>query len=151
MFATRKPFNIKLHLYIPLLVISCPWKRVSMDFGGGLPMSRKWNNYLDVVVDSFSKMCILFLCKKKIMAEMAAHLFFQNVWVHFGLPTSIISNSDSRVIRKFWSSLWNLMEIEMNKRTPFHPQIYGQTKVVNRNVVHTLRGYCGKHPKLWDE
>ena len=98
MFATSKPFNIKLRFYIPLLVPSRPWKRVSMDFGGGLPMSRKWNNYLDVVVDRFSKMCILILCKKKIMAEMAAHLFFQNVWVHFGLPTSIISDLDSRVI-----------------------------------------------------
>jgi len=41
MFATRKPFNIKLRFYIPLLVLSRPWKRVSMDFGGGLPMSRK--------------------------------------------------------------------------------------------------------------
>ena len=85
------------------------------------------------------------------MAEMAAHLFFQNVWVHFGLPTSIILDLDSRVIGKFWSSLWELMETEMNKSTTFHPQIYGKTKVVNPNVVHILRGYCGKHPKLWDE
>ena len=85
------------------------------------------------------------------MAEMVAHLFFQNVWVHFGLPTSIISDSDSRVIGKFWSSLWELMETETNKSTTFHPQIYGQRKVVNQNVVHILRGYCGKHPRLWDE
>jgi hypothetical protein len=34
-------------------------------------------------------------CKKKITVEMTAHLFFQNVWVHFGLPTSIISYRDS--------------------------------------------------------
>ena len=72
-------------------------------------MYRKWNNYLDVVVDSLSKMCILILCKKKIMAEMEAHLFCQNVWVDFGIPTSIISDSDSRVIGKFghlYGSLW---------------------------------------------
>ena len=85
------------------------------------------------------------------MAEMDADLFFQNVWVHFDLRTSIISDLDSCVIWKFWSSLWELMETETNKSTTFHPQIYGQTKVVNRNVVHILRGYCGKHPKLWDE
>ena len=78
-------------------------------------MSRKWNNYLDVVVDSFSKMCILILCKKKIMAEMDAHLFFQNVWVHFGLPTSIILDSDSHVIGKFghiYGSLWKQRRIK---------------------------------------
>jgi hypothetical protein len=28
---------------------------------------------------------------------------------------------------------------------------YGQTEVVNRIMVHLLRGYCNKHPKLWDE
>lgn len=24
-------------------------------------------------------------------------------------------------------------------------------EVVNRTMVHLLRGYCGKHPKTWDE
>ena len=81
------------------------------------------------------------------MAKMAAHLFFQNVWVYFRLPTSIISDSDSCIIGKFWSYLWD----NINKSTTFHPQIYGQTKMVNRNVVDILRGYCGKHPKPWDE
>jgi hypothetical protein len=65
-----------------------------MDFVGGLPMSRKGHDYLYVVVDRFNKMCILMPCKKQITTEMTAHLFFQNVWVHFGLPTSIISDRD---------------------------------------------------------
>ena len=33
--------NRKLGLYTPLLVLSHPWESVSMDFVGGLPMSRK--------------------------------------------------------------------------------------------------------------
>jgi hypothetical protein len=36
-----------------------------MDFVGGLPMSRKGHDYLYVVVDRFSKMCILMPCKKR--------------------------------------------------------------------------------------
>ena len=151
MCATRKPSNKMLGLYTPLPVPSRPWESVSMDFVGGLPMSRKGHDYLYVVVDRFSKMCILMPCKKQITAKMTAHLFFQNVWVHFGLPTSIISDRDSRFLGKFLSSLWELMDTKLKKSTTFHPQTDGQTEVVNRTVVHLLLGYCAKHPKLWDE
>ena len=65
MCATSKHSNRKLGLYIPLLVPSHQWESVSMDFVGGLPMSRKGNYYLYVVVDRFSKMCILFLLKSR--------------------------------------------------------------------------------------
>jgi hypothetical protein len=78
-------------------------------------------------------------------------MFFHHVWVHFGLPKSIISDQYSRFIGNFWSSLWALMDTKLKKRTTFHPQTNGQTEVVNRTVVHLLRGYCRKHPKLWDE
>jgi hypothetical protein len=78
-------------------------------------------------------------------------MFFQNVWVHFGLPKSIISDRDSRFIGSFWSSLWELMDTKLKKSIYFHPQTDGQTEVVNKTVVHLLRGYCSKHPKLWDE
>ena len=90
MFATSKPSNKKLGVYTPLLDPSRPWESVSMDFVGGLPMSRKGHDYLYVVVDRFRKMCILMPCKKHNTAEMNAHLFFQNVWVHFLLPTYIV-------------------------------------------------------------
>ena len=63
-----------------------------MDFVGGIPLSKRGHDYLYVVVDRFIKMCILVPCKKQITAEQTAKLFFHNVWVHFRLPTSIISD-----------------------------------------------------------
>ena len=67
--ATSKPSDRKLGLYTPLRVPSRPWESVSMDFVGGLPLSRKGHDYLYVVVDRFNKMCILMPCKKKITIE----------------------------------------------------------------------------------
>ena len=43
------------------------------------------------------------------------------------------------------------MDSKLKKSTAFHPQIDGQTEVVNRTVVQLLRGYCSKHLKIWDE
>jgi hypothetical protein len=149
--ATSKPSNRKLGLYTPLPVPSRPWESVSMDVVSGLPMSRRGHDYLYVVVDRFSKMCILMPCTKQVTAEQTSQLFFQNIWVHFGLPKSIISDRDSRFVGSFWSSLWALMDTKLKKSTTFHPQTDGQTEVVNRTVVHLIRAYCSKHPKLWDE
>ena len=67
--AISKPSNRKLRLYTPLLTPSRPWESVSMDFVGGLPLSKRGHDYLYVVVDRFKKMSILMPYKKKITAE----------------------------------------------------------------------------------
>ena len=123
MCSTSKPSNKKLGLYMPLLVPSRPWDNIYMDFVGEFPMSRKWHDYLYIVVDRFRQMCILVPCKKKVTVEQTANMFFSNVWVHFGLPTSIISYRDSRFMGEFWSTLWGLMDTKLKKSISFHPQM----------------------------
>jgi len=122
-----------------------------MDFVGGIPQSRKGHDYLYVFVDMFSKMCTLTPCKNKITAEQTTQIFFQNIWVHFGLPTSIVCGQDSRFVGNSWSNLWDMMDTKLKKSTTFHTQIDGQIEMVNKTIIHLLRGYCSKHPKLWDE
>jgi hypothetical protein len=122
-----------------------------MDFVGGLPMTKGGHDYMYVVVDRFNKMCILMPCKQQITAEQTANLFFQHVWVHFGLPTSIVSDRDTGFLGDFWTSLWRMMDTKLKRSIAFHPQTDGQIEVVNRTMVLFLRGYCNKHPKIWDE
>ena len=78
-------------------------------------------------------------------------MFFNSVWVHFWLPTSIVYGRDSNFFGKFWSSLWGFMDTKLNKSTVFHPHTDGQIELENRTVVNLLRGYCSKHLKLQDE
>jgi hypothetical protein len=50
-----------------------------MDFFGGLPMTRRGQDYLFIVVGRFSKMCVLIPCKKTISRREAVELFFIHV------------------------------------------------------------------------
>ena len=122
-----------------------------MDYMLGLSLTKLGNDCVFVVVDRFSKMVILIACKKSITVDATAKLFFERVWVHFGLPQTIISDRDSRFLSTFWSSLWSFMDTKLTKSTAFHPQTDGQTEVVNRMIVHILRMYNSKHPRTWDE
>ena len=73
---SKPSINRKLGLYTPLHVPSRPWESVSMDFVGPLPFSKRGHDYLYAFVVTFSKMCILMPCKKKIIAEKITRLFF---------------------------------------------------------------------------
>jgi hypothetical protein len=57
-----------------------------MDHMSGLPSTKQGNDCIFVVVDRFSKMAILTVHKKNITMEATAKLFFEQVWVHFGIP-----------------------------------------------------------------
>jgi hypothetical protein len=72
-----------------------------MDFMGGLSTNRKGHGYIFMLVDMFRKMCILIPCKKTIKNQEATNIFFEQVWVHFGIPRSIISDKDTRFLNAF--------------------------------------------------
>jgi hypothetical protein len=96
-------------------------------------------------------MAILTACKKSITLTDTAKIFFERVWIHFGIPQTIPPNRDNMFLNTFWSSLWSLLDTKLTKSTSFHPQTDGQTKVINRMIVHILHMYNSKHSCTWDE
>jgi len=96
-------------------------------------------------------MAIMTHYNKSIIVEATTKIFFERVWVHFRLPHTIISDWDNIFLSTFWSCLWSLLDTKLTKSTTFHPQIDGQTKVVNRMIVHLPCMYNSTHPRRWDE
>lgn len=71
-----------------------------------LPRSSKHgNNYVFIVINIFSMMVILATYEKSIIAKSTAKAFFERVWVHFGIPQSIISYWDNKFLTILWLSL----------------------------------------------
>ena len=150
-YAIAKLAMKKHALYTPLPTPDKSWESISMDYMLGLPTTKHGNYCIFVVVDRFSKMAILTACKKSITIEATAKLFFARVWIHFGLAQTIISDQDSKFLSTFWCSLWSLLDTKLTKSTAFHPQMDGQTEVVNRMVMHILRMYNSQHPDTCDD
>jgi hypothetical protein len=90
-------------------------------------------------------MAILTSYKKSITTTDTAKIFFEHVWVHFGIPQNIISDWDNRFLNTFWSHLWSLLETKLTKSSAFHPQTDGQKEVVNHIIVHILHMYNSKN------
>jgi hypothetical protein len=140
-YAIAKPTTKKQGLYTPLPTPDRPWESISMDYmWASHPPSGEMTVFLWLLID-FSKMAILVACKKSITIEATAKIFFERVWVHFGIPQTIVSDQDSRFLNTFWLSLWSLLDTKLTKSMAFHPQTDGQTEVVNRMIVHILHMY----------
>ena len=102
-----------------------------MDYLMGHPTTKNKHDAILVVFDLFSKISILIPCKKTRTMQQTAHLFFEHVWKHYGLPKTIIFDRDSIFINIFWKTLWKCPNTRLSLSTYFHPPTDEQTKVVN--------------------
>nr|GEX24290.1 putative reverse transcriptase domain-containing protein [Tanacetum cinerariifolium] len=90
-------------------------------------------------------------CKTTTYAVNVAQLFFMDVYRLHGLPSSIVSDRDTRFLSHFWRSLWKMVNTQLNFSSAYHPQTDGQTEVVNRSLGNLLRYLVGDHVKAWDQ
>ena len=103
--STQTPSDLLQQLNIPEKV----WMEIYMDFITRLPKSNG-KDCIMVVVDCLSKASHFILTTSDYTAELAARLYFDNVFKHHGLPTSILCDRDKVFTSIFWKEPFGLQE-----------------------------------------
>jgi hypothetical protein len=136
--------------YQPLPIPDRPWEAINMDFVLGLPKMQRGVDSIFVGVDRFSKMAHFIPCHNTNDATHITNLFFKEVIRLHGLPKSIVSDIDTKFIGHFWRMLWKKLGNNLSFSSAYHPQMDGQTEVVNISLGDLLRSLVTEHHSSWD-
>jgi len=95
-------------------------------------------------------MAYFIACHKSNDASHVVDLYFREVARLHAIPLSIVSDQDSKFLSHFWITLWRKLGTKLKFSTMCHPQMDGQTEVVNRSLGPLLRVLVKKNAKAWD-
>ncbi|TYK22323.1 uncharacterized protein E5676_scaffold1428G00330 [Cucumis melo var. makuwa] len=119
-----------------------------MDFITYLPKVGDFEGIL-VIIDRFSKYATFIPTTKQCSAEMIAQLFFKHVVKLWGVPTSIVSDTDGRFIGSFWTELFSFLGTTLNISSSYHPQTDGQTERFNCMLEEYFSHFVNARQKNW--
>jgi hypothetical protein len=135
----------KLH---PLPVPTKPWDSIGMDFIGPFPESKGYN-YLWVIICRMTSMVHLIPVHTKMKASELSWIYRREIVRLHGLPSSIVSDRDSKFTSKWWRELHRILGTKLLMSTSFHPQTDGQTERANRSVGQIFRTVVRHDQKDW--
>ena len=65
------------------------------------------------------------------------------------MPTFVVSDRDLIFTSRFWKELMKLQGVDLAMSSAYHPQIDGQTEVVNKSLEQYLRAFAAAKPTAW--
>src|SRR5215212_10560673 len=102
-----------------------------MDFVTHLLKTRRGNDSILVFVNCLTKTIRIEPVTIKITVVDTTHIFIREIFKHYGMLTSIVSDRDPRFTSNFWKAFFKELGISLKISIAFHPQTNRQTKQAN--------------------
>ncbi|KAL5970240.1 Transposon Ty3-I Gag-Pol polyprotein [Taenia solium] len=122
-------------------------ERVGIDTMGPLPLTKRGNRYILVVIDYFTKVAEAEAMKSQDVDTVASTFF--NCWIcQHGVSESIHSDQGPDFESRHFIELCKTFGIAKTRTTPGHPQGTGQVERTNRTLIRLLKAFTrGAKPK----
>lgn len=133
---------------VPNEIPSEPWEIISLDLIGPLPESQGYNAIL-VLVDRLTKDTVCVPTTTELSSIGVAQIYKNQIFPHKGLFRKVISDRGPQFASQFIRDLYQLLGIERNLSTAYHPQTDGQTERVNQEVEKYLRIFVNRRQNDW--
>ena len=145
----RTKVNVSHTELQPLPQCSQPNQRIHADLFGPLKTSGSGKKYILCITDAFTKYIELVAVPDK-EAETVAHAMF-NRWIcRYGSPLQITTDGGKEFCAKLSEQLYQLMQIEHLKTSPYHPQCNSQAEVVNKTIAKYLSSFVDDTTLDWE-
>jgi hypothetical protein len=145
-----KDCNFKRFGYLrPQDVPTQPYKLVSLDLIGPLPILEEGYTAILVIVNCLSKHAQFVPVDFNMNSQGFGYLFVKHVVCRFGLPNTIYADCNGRWLLDFWSAVATYLKTNMVLLSAQHPQHNGQTKIVNRLVEVMLQAHVAEDQLSW--
>jgi hypothetical protein len=112
-------------------------ERVHIDCFGPLKTSNEGNKLVLVMTDAFSKWVELAALPDK-TAESVAKAFFEKWICRFSVPLVVVSDNGTEFCNQVLTKLFDLMGIQHNRTSPYHPQSNSSAESFNRSMKKYL-------------
>lgn len=105
-----------------------------------LPLNKSSYNALMLVIHKFFKKITLIKEKNTWTAKQLAHTFFCRLdFINWRLLRELITDCDSKLLDKFWTTLFNKLGVKFFYCMTYHPQTNGSSQKTNQTVEITFR------------
>jgi hypothetical protein len=126
------------------------WEEIAMDFITKLPKTSGFDT-IWVIVDRLTKSAHFLAIKETDNVKTLSQIHIKEVVSRHGVPLSIISDRDGRFVSKFWKSLHEILGMNLDMSTAYHPQTDGQSERTIQTMEDMLRAYVMDFGKGWDK
>lgn len=124
------------------------WEDMTMDFVTHLP-NYFGHTVIWVICDRLSKFVHFLALPAKFSAKDLASCFAVEIFRLHGTPIFIVSDRDPLFLNIFGRTFFKVQGTSLKYSTSYHPEMDGQTKVVNRSLETYLRCFASDHPRQW--
>lgn len=129
-------------------LVSEPWSMISADLIGPLPRSTRGYRYILVILDTFSKFCLLYPLRSATAALVAQHLE-NDIFMIYGIPKFLICDNGPEFKGQPLRSLADKYHFRILYNAKRHPQA-NPTERANKTIGTMLRSYVKDNQRLWD-